>query len=128
MTPEALDADARSFLTERHLATLSVPRADGSTQVTPVGLTYGADGVARIITRVGSAKVARLRAAPGLWVSACQVDGRRWLTLEGPAVVTDDPARVGVAVEAYAQRYRRPRTDPDRVAIEITVERVAGRW
>lgn len=128
MTPDSLDDAARAFLAERHLATLSVPRSDGSVQVVPVGVTFGTDGVARVITRAGSAKVRRLRSAPGSRVSVCQVDGRRWLTLEGPATVTDDPARVEAAVEAYACRYRRPRPDPDRVVIEIVVERVSGHW
>ena len=30
-------------------------------------------------------------AAPGSRAAVCQVDGGRWLTLEGPAEVTDDP-------------------------------------
>lgn len=128
MTPDALDPPALEFLAERHLATLSIPRADASVQVVPVGFTYGGDGVARIITRAGSVKACRLRSAPGLWVSVCQVDGPRWLTLEGPAVVTDDPDRVARAVDAYTERYRPPRADPDRVAIEVNVERVTGRW
>jgi hypothetical protein len=41
--------------------------------------------------------------------------------------VTDDPARVAAAVAAYATRYRQPGENPDRVALEITVERVLGR-
>lgn len=127
MNIDAIDEGARTLLTERHLATLSVPRADGSTQVVPVGVTYD-DGIARIITRAGSAKVRRLRAAPGLRVSVCQVDGGRWITLEGPATVTDDPTRVARAVEAYSRRYRPPEPNPERVAIEIEVQRVTGRW
>ena len=57
----------------------------------------------------------------------CQVDGGRWLTLEGTAVVTDDPDRVAEAVRRYAERYRQPGERTDRVAIEITVDRVLGR-
>ena len=55
-----------------------------------------------------------------------QVDGRRWLSLEGPAEVTDDPARVAEAVRLYAERYRQPGERPDRVAIEIRVDRILG--
>ncbi len=128
MGPDALDAAALAFLTERHLATLAIPRADGSVAVVPVGVTYQDDGIARIITRGDSAKVRRLRAAPGLRVSVCQVDGGRWLTLEGPATVTEDPAAVAVAVDAYARRYRTPEPNPTRVAIEVAVDRVSGRW
>ena len=56
-----------------------------------------------------------------------QIDGRRWLSLEGPATVTDDPARVAAAVEGYAGRYRQPGEREDRVAIEIRVDRIIGR-
>jgi hypothetical protein len=59
-------------------------------------------------------------------VALCQVDGRRWLTLEGSAVVRDDPASVAEAVERYARRYRQPRENPARVVVEITVDRILG--
>ena len=51
----------------------------------------------------------------------------RWLALEGSAVVTAEPDRVERAVAAYAARYRQPGEREDRVAIEITVDRVLGR-
>lgn len=57
----------------------------------------------------------------------CQVDGGRWLSLEGRTEVTDDPHRVARAVAAYAGRYRQPRVNPTRVTIEILVDRVLGR-
>lgn len=41
--------------------------------------------------------------------------------------VAADPDRVAAAVAAYTVRYRPPRANPTRVAIEITVERVLGR-
>ena len=78
MTPDALDDAALAFLTDRHLATLSVPRADGSIQVTPVGVTWSADGIA-VIANGGSAKARRIEGDPGVRVTACQVDGGRWL-------------------------------------------------
>ena len=59
-------------------------------------------------------------------MAVCQVDGRRWLTLEGTAVVRDDAASVADAVERYARRYRQPRENPARVVIEISVDRVLG--
>jgi PPOX class probable F420-dependent enzyme len=128
MTPDALDAAALEFLTERHLATLSVPRRDGSVQVTPVGMTWSDDGIARVIARGTSAKARRIDAEPGLRVTVCQVDGGRWLALEGPAAVTRDAERVAFAVERYAARYRQPEPNPERIAIEIAVDRVTGRW
>ena len=57
-----------------------------------------------------------------------QVDGPRWCSLEGPARRdVDDPDAVAEAVDRYRARYREPRENPDRVAIEISVDRVLGR-
>lgn len=113
-------AAAVAFLTERHLGTLSTLRADGSPHVVPVGFTW--DGtLIRVITGGGSAKARHLRG--GGRASVCSVDGARWITLEGPARVYDDPAEVAEAVRRYAERYRPPRENPERVAIVITVDR-----
>ncbi len=121
-----LGATALGFLTERHLATLTTLRPDGSPHVVPVGMTFDpATGTARVITSGSSAKVRHVRAG-GRRVALCQVDGRRWLTLEGSAVVRDDPASVAEAVERYARRYRQPRENPARVVVEITVDRILG--
>ena len=57
----------------------------------------------------------------------CQVDGGRWLTLEGDIRLVTDAEGVAIASEAYAQRYRRPGQRDDRVAIEIDVDRILGR-
>jgi PPOX class probable F420-dependent enzyme len=120
------DPAVRRFFTERHLATLTLHRPDGSLQVTPVGVTLdAASGLARVITWAGSYKARTLAADPGD-VALCQVDGRRWLALYGSAEVTDDPDRVAVAVALYRQRYRPPKERPDRVAIEITMDRMVG--
>jgi PPOX class probable F420-dependent enzyme len=114
-----------AFWRERHLCTLTTLRPDGTPHVTPVGVTLDADaGVARVITSGGSRK-ARNAAATGR-VAICQVDGRRWSTLEGRAVVRADPAAVREAERRYAERYRTPRPNPQRVVIEITVTRVLG--
>lgn len=40
--------------------------------------------------------------------------------------MTDDPEAVARAVELYAARYRQPRVNPERVVLEMTVERVLG--
>ena len=124
--PHDLGPGALDFLAERHLATLTTLRADGTPHVVPVGVTYdAATGTARVITSGTSAKARHVRAGQRR-VAVCQVDGRRWLTLEGTAVVRDDPAAVADAVARYAQRYRQPRENPARVVLEISVDRVLG--
>jgi PPOX class probable F420-dependent enzyme len=115
-----------AFLTERHLATLTTLRPDGTPHVVPVGVTYDpATRTARVITSGTSAKARHVREGGGR-VAVCQLDGRRWLTLEGRAVVRDDAAAVADAVARYAVRYRQPRENPARVAIEISVDRILG--
>ncbi|MBM7805769.1 PPOX class probable F420-dependent enzyme [Geodermatophilus bullaregiensis] len=121
-----LGTELLAFLTERHLATLTTLRADGSPHVVPVGVTYDPDTrTARVITSGGSAKARHVRAGQAR-VAVCQVEGRRWLTLEGTAVVRDDRAAVADAEARYARRYRTPRENPARVVLEISVDRVLG--
>ncbi|MER6737303.1 pyridoxamine 5'-phosphate oxidase family protein [Streptomyces puniciscabiei] len=119
-----------AFWRERHLCTLTTLRPDGSPHVVPVGVTYDAEaGLARVITSGTSAKAGHVRAAgpEGARVAVCQVDGRRWATLEGRARVRTEPERVAEAVRRYAERYERtPRPNPARVVIEIAVERALG--
>ena len=55
-----------------------------------------------------------------------QVDGARWLSLEGRSKVNSDADAVRDAELRYAQRYRTPRPNPRRVVIEVQVERVLG--
>ena len=124
--PHDLAPGLLELLTERHLATLTTLRADGSPHVVPVGVTFdAATATARVITSGTSAKARHVRDGQPR-VAVCQVDGRRWITLEGTAVVRDDPAAVADAVERYARRYRQPRVNPARVVLEISVDRVLG--
>ena len=120
-----------AFLTERHLATLTTLRGDGSPHVVPVGVTYDAGTrTARVITSGTSAKARHVRAGQSR-VAVCQVDGRCWATLEGTAVVREDAGAVADAEARYARRYQQPRVNPARVVLEISVDRVLGnaeRW
>ena len=126
IAPENPPEAVLDFLRERHLATLTTLRGDGSPHVVPVGFTYDpATRLVRIITRADSVKVRNARRGGRAAVS--QVDGGRWLTLEGTVALAEDPAAVAAAVEAYRERYRDPAPRPDRVAIEITVARILGR-
>lgn len=124
--PADLPTVALEFLTERHLATLATLRADGSPHVVPVGFSYDPDSaLVRIISFASSQKVANARR--GGRCAVTQVDGGRWLSLEGTSSVTDDPDRVQLAIDGYAARYRQPGERTDRVAIEIAVDRVLGK-
>ncbi len=121
-----LSPDMSAFLVERHLATLTTLRADGSPHVVPVGFSYDLEaGVVRVITFANSLKARH--AARGCRAAVSQVDGGRWATLEGVARLVDDAPSVALAVAGYAARYRQPSERPDRVAIEIVVDKVMGR-
>lgn len=113
------------FWTERHLSTLTTLRPDGRPHVVPVGVALDRERrCAWVISSGGSRKVRNL--AAGGPVAACQVDGRRWSTIEGRATVLADPESVARACERYAARYRTPRENPERVAIRIEVDRFLG--
>jgi PPOX class probable F420-dependent enzyme len=123
--PTDLSPAALEFVTVRHLATLTTLRPDGSPHVVPVGFTWDPDRlVARVITS-GSSRKARHAAAGGRAV-LCQVDGRHWLSFEGTASVRTDQDSVREAEQRYAARYRVPRDNPERVVVEIAVDRVLG--
>ncbi|MDX3854027.1 pyridoxamine 5'-phosphate oxidase family protein [Streptomyces sp. AK02-01A] len=120
-----------AFWREHHLCTLTTLRPDGSPHVVPVGVTYDPEaGLARVITNKHSTKVANILAAgtEGARVAVCQTHRRRWSTLEGRATVRTEPELVADAVSRYAERYERtPAPNPDRVLIEIAVDRALGR-
>lgn len=122
-----------SFWRERHLCTLTTPRPDGTPHVVPVGVTYDPEaGVARVLANKSSAKVSHVLAAtgvggPGARVAVCQVEGRRWATLEGHARIRTEETEIAGAMRRYEERYGRvPRPNPDRVLIEITLTRAMG--
>ncbi|EXU66881.1 nitrilase [Streptomyces sp. PRh5] len=129
--PRNPDPEYLAFWHERHVCTLTTPRPDGSPHVVPVGVTYDPEaGLARVIANRHSRKVAHVRAAGegGARVAVCQMAGRRWATLEGLAVVREDPELIADAERRYAERYQRtPRPSPDRVVIEIALTRAMGR-
>lgn len=123
--PSSLTEEALQFLTDRHLATLTTLRPDSTPHVVAVGFTWDPDvGIARIITSGRSQKA--INAARGGYAAVSQVDGARWLTLEGPAEVLTERPAVVEAERRYAERYRVPRENPERVVIRIAVQRVLG--
>ena len=130
LDPDDLSDDVLTFLRERHLATLTTLRTDGSPHVVAVGFSYDAEArVARVITWATSQKAlnaGRMEAA-GQRAVVCQVDGGRWLALEGPVRLVTDPIGVRPGVEGYAARYREPKVRDDRAVVEIDVDRILGR-
>ncbi|MEU4198062.1 PPOX class F420-dependent oxidoreductase [Kribbella sp. NPDC026611] len=115
------------FWTERHLCVLSTVRPDGTVHATPVGATLDMEaGLVRVICSGTSYKARTIRRAGVAAVAVTQVDGRHWSTLEGRAVISDDPERIRDAERRYAKRYKEPRPNPRRVVIEITITKVLG--
>ena len=124
-TTTRLTDDALAFLSERHLAMLTTLRADTTPHVVAVGFTFDPKThIARVITSGGSQKA--VNADRGGVAVLSQVDGARWLSLEGQASVNGEIDAVRDAELRYAQRYRTPRENPRRVVIEVHVERVLG--
>lgn len=124
--PSDLTTDELRFLTERHLATLTTLRTDNTPHVVAIAFGYDpGSGLVRIISSDRTRKVRNIE-SNGL-AAICQVDGARWLTMEGTAHVVRDPDAIQLAVDAFEARYRPARENPDRVAIEIRVGRVLGR-
>ncbi|WP_078854738.1 pyridoxamine 5'-phosphate oxidase family protein [Streptomyces sp. NRRL F-5135] len=123
--------DFLAFWREHHLCTLTTVRADGTPHVVPVGVTYDPEaGLARVISDGNSRKVTHVLAAgpEGARVAVCQVDRARWATLEGRATVRREPEAVADAERRYEERYGHPpRVNPNRVVIEIALDRAMGR-
>lgn len=120
-----LSDEAHEFLSTYHLGTLTTLRADGSPHVVAVGFTVDVDGrLARVITRQGSQKARN--AERGGRAAVSHVDGRRWLTFEGPVHLLTAAEAVREGERRYALRYREPRPNPDRVVVAIEVDRVLG--
>lgn len=124
--PSDLTTDELRFLTERHLATLTTLRTDNTPHV--VAIAFGYDPGSKLVRIISSDRTRKVRNIESNGLAAiCQVDGARWLTMEGTAHVVRDPDAIQLAVDAFEARYRPARENPDRVAIEIRVGRVLGR-
>lgn len=120
-----LTEEMLAFWRERHLCTVTTLRADGSPHVVPLGVVLDAEAqVAWAITSAGTQKAVNLARDPRF--AACQVDRARWATVEGRAEVLTDPGSVAEAVRRYAERYKQPRDNPQRVALRVSLTRVVG--
>ena len=130
MTNIQLSQENMKFVTERHLASLTIVTRTGRPHVTPVGFTWDQEAnLIRVITWAGSTKVKLLERSPEpLRAAVCQVDGGRWITFEGNAIVSDNHERCQAGTSRYAERYSPPKDrGEDRRVIEISIDRVLGR-
>src|SRR5258705_3733165 len=108
-----LTDDALAFLSERHLAMLTTLRVDNSPHVVAVGFTFDPHThIARVITTAGSQKAVNADRA-GMAVLS-QVDGARWLSLEGKANGSGEVDAGRDAELRYAPPYRNPPPHPPR--------------
>ena len=125
--PEKTSVEFIEFVTERHLAVLTLVRDNGKPHSTPIGFTWDFEAkLARIITWSGSVK-SRLLETSSLVGTICQVDGGRWITLEGSCSVTADPEVCAEAVTRYANRYSPPKDrGSERRVIIMAVERIVA--
>ncbi|MFJ6853579.1 pyridoxamine 5'-phosphate oxidase family protein [Streptomyces sp. NPDC091271] len=123
-----LGATAEAFLAENHQCTLTTLRPDGTPHVAPVRFTWdGETGTARVMTTVSRRKARNILARAQSPVAVCQSAGPRWITLEGVATVSTDPARVEEGVRRYTARYwSSPPQFPGLAVVEISVDRVMG--
>ncbi len=123
------DPDYLAFWRARHLCTVTTPRPGGGLHVTPMGVVLDAEGHrAWAVTSSGSVKARNVRAGgvDGVPVAVGSVDGRWWASLEGTATLSEDPDVVAEAERRYAERYRVPRPNPERVALRIELVRALG--
>lgn len=118
-----------SFWTERRLCTVTTLRPDGTPHVVPMGVALDAETDRAWAITSGDSRKARNLLATGSTggpIAVCCVDGARWSTLEGTAVVLVGPEAVAEAERRYAERYKQPRENPARVALRIDITRVLG--
>lgn len=123
-TPDQLTGDDLAFLAERHIGTLTTVRGDGTPHVVAIAFTYD-DGAVSIISSDGTQKVRNVEERGRAVV--CQVDGRRWVALEGDAEVLRAPDDVAEGERLFESRYRPVSENPRRVVIRFRVDRVLGK-
>lgn len=123
-TADELTEVELAFLADRHLGTLTTLRDDGTPHVVAIAFTFD-DGAVSIISSDQTQKVSNVEERGRAVV--CQVDGRRWLALEGDAVVIRDSDGVALGERLFKRRYRPVSENPKRVVIRFEVDRVLGR-
>lgn len=117
----------REFWARPLTCLLATVRPDGRPHIVAVNAMLDPDaGLVRVLSSRSSVKVANVLAGRTL-VAVSRLDGTRWSTVQGVARVRGDPEVVADAQRRYAECYRTPRPNPQRVIIEIKAQSVLGR-
>jgi PPOX class probable F420-dependent enzyme len=126
-------AGLETFVRPRHRGILSTLRRDGSTQMSPVTMGLGPDGVVLVSSYPERAKVRNVRrqAAASLLVLSDDFGGE-WIQVSGTATVADLPEALPGLVTYFRSisgehpdwdDYRQAMLDQGKVLIRLTVER-----
>jgi F420H(2)-dependent biliverdin reductase len=119
-----------AFLQQRCFASLTTIRpGDGGLHAALVGFTYvSKTAEAFLILRGSGVKQANLRAADGpSSVVLCQINGGKWLSLEGLLTVHDNDDMRATALAHYRKRYGEGvAAHPTRLAGVLQVTRMYG--
>ncbi len=123
---DALHPDTLPFLAEFHVGLLSTNRPNGTLHVVAVGFTF--DPQTRLAWSIAGRDSVKVRnIAAGSRGALSQVEGSRWLTLEGAARIVEDPEGIEEAHCRYRVRYPgHGTTDLAQVGIVIEVEQLMG--
>lgn len=125
--------EARAFIGEHHSAVLGTRGKNGRIQLTPIAVAVDAEGRLIISSVATTVKVRNLRREPyaSLLVLSDGIRGR-WVQVEGPAEVVDQPEAVELLVDYYQRvagehpdwdEYRQAMVRDGRVLVRVTPER-----
>jgi PPOX class probable F420-dependent enzyme len=128
----------RAFLSEVHFAVAATIRADGRPHQTVMWYALQDDGTILLNTPFDSLKHRHLKRDPRL--SICVEDKYRYLTLQGTAVLNEDPEEAGQDYARLGRRYsqtfgERPSAAPQsrpaildrpRVSLIMTIESIVS--
>lgn len=95
-------ADAVNVVHQQHHAVLATTRADGSPQMSPVGVTADEDGRLLISSRATAYKTRNLRRDPRAWV--CVLPDAfygRWIQVEGEVEIVELPDAMELLIDYY---------------------------
>jgi PPOX class probable F420-dependent enzyme len=95
-------ADAVDVVRQQHHAVLATTRADGSPQMSPVGVTADDDGRLLISSRATAYKTRNLRRNPRAWVCVLpEAFYGRWIQVEGEVEIVELPDAMELLIDYY---------------------------